>query len=195
MWEELRVTEPIGARFVLLQFITLSKGEKNIEIISVSFFYLNQYLLIYDNDLFSFSHPFISILSISKGKKLLSRVIRHCSPDQILSMLNVLVANFGSMDVCRDAASVIGLNNYNKVEGDSLLRSNQEIELFMNTVVPSMLGFVSNAPFRIIIALMKIFLEKNNVEYVARSKVRVIYFNSNSITAYSLIINFSHSLY
>ncbi|RUS25739.1 topoisomerase II-associated protein PAT1 [Jimgerdemannia flammicorona] len=112
----------------------------------------------------SFPHPFISIISISKGKKLLPRVARHCHPDQILTMLTMLVANFEFLDVCRTPVlfdPVTGL--VNSVAADAA-------ELFMNTIVPPMLAFVVEAPFRIVIGLMALFLDRNDVVWVARSK-------------------------
>ncbi|KAG0265452.1 hypothetical protein BG011_004672 [Mortierella polycephala] len=102
-------------------------------------------------------HPFISILNYSKGKKVIPRVLRHLLPEQTLTLLTMLVANFESLNVCK--AEV-----YADVQG------NQEIELFMNTIVPPLLGFVSEAPFRIVVGLLALFIERNNMVWVARSK-------------------------
>ncbi|KAF9366212.1 hypothetical protein BGX34_005138 [Mortierella sp. NVP85] len=118
MWNELRITVPIGTVY---------------------------------------PHPFISILNYSKGKKVIPRVLRHLLPEQTLSLLTMLVANFESLNVCK--AEV-----YNDVEG------NQEIELFMNTIVPPLLQFVSETPFRIVVGLLALFIERNNMVWVARSK-------------------------
>lgn len=70
----------------------------------------------------------------------------------------MLVANFESLNVCKSEV-------YADVQG------NQEIELFMNTIVPPLLGFVSEAPFRIVVGLLALFIERNNMIWVARSKV------------------------
>ncbi|KAI1315365.1 hypothetical protein EDD11_000924 [Mortierella claussenii] len=102
-------------------------------------------------------HPFISILNYSKGKKVIPRVLRHLLPEQTLTLLTMLVANFESLNVCKS-----------EVYAD--LQSNQEIELFMNTIVPPLLGFVSEAPFRIVVGLLALFIERNNMIWVARSK-------------------------
>lgn len=106
----------------------------------------------------SHPHPFISILNYSKGKKVIPRVLRHLLPEQTLTLLTMLVANFESLNVCK--AEV-----YADVQG------NQEIELFMNTIVPPLLGFVSETPFRIVVGLLALFIERNNMIWVARSKV------------------------
>ncbi|KAI7818802.1 topoisomerase II-associated protein PAT1-domain-containing protein [Gamsiella multidivaricata] len=102
-------------------------------------------------------HPFISILNYSKGKKVIPRVLRHLLPEQTLTLLTMLVANFESLNVCKSEV-------YADVQG------NQEIELFMNTIVPPLLGFVSEAPFRIVVGLLALFIERNNMIWVARSK-------------------------
>lgn len=102
-------------------------------------------------------HPFISILNYSKGKKVIPRVLRHLLPEQTLTLLTMLVANFESLNVCKSEV-------YADVQG------NQEIELFMNTIVPPLLGFVSEAPFRIVVGLLALFIERNNMVWVARSK-------------------------
>ncbi|KAF8975815.1 hypothetical protein BGZ46_008813 [Entomortierella lignicola] len=102
-------------------------------------------------------HPFISIVNYSKGKKVIPRVLRHLLPEQTLTLLTMLVANFESLNVCKSEV-------YADVQG------NQEIELFMNTIVPPLLGFVSEAPFRIVAGLLALFIERNNMIWVARSK-------------------------
>ncbi|KAF9290981.1 hypothetical protein BGZ68_005568 [Mortierella alpina] len=102
-------------------------------------------------------HPFISILNYSKGKKVIPRVLRHLLPEQTLTLLTMLVANFESLNVCKS-----------EVYADA--QANQEIELFMNTIVPPLLGFVSEAPFRIVVGLLALFIERNNMVWVARSK-------------------------
>lgn len=107
----------------------------------------------------SHPHPFISILNYSKGKKVIPRVLRHLLPEQTLTLLTMLVANFESLNVCKSEV-------YADVQG------NQEIELFMNTIVPPLLGFVSEAPFRIVVGLLALFIERNNMIWVARSKVK-----------------------
>ncbi|KAF9949890.1 hypothetical protein BGZ65_006998, partial [Modicella reniformis] len=102
-------------------------------------------------------HPFIAILNFSKGKKVIPRVLRHLLPEQTLTLLTMLVANFESLNVC-------------KAEVQEDVQGNQEIELFMNTIVPPLLGFVSEAPFRIVVGLLALFIERNNMLWVARSK-------------------------
>ncbi|KAG0230674.1 hypothetical protein BGW42_000792 [Actinomortierella wolfii] len=102
-------------------------------------------------------HPFIAILNFSKGKKVIPRVLRHLLPEQTLTLLTMLVANFESLNVCK-------AENYSDAQGM------QETDLFMNTIVPPLLGFVSETPFRIVVGLLALFIERNNMVWVARSK-------------------------
>ncbi|KAG9293188.1 hypothetical protein G9A89_010525 [Geosiphon pyriformis] len=111
----------------------------------------------------SYPHPFISILSVSKGKKVIPRVLRHCLPGQMLTMITMLVANFESLDVCKGA--LWGLN------GNLTTAVLDEVELFMNTVVPPLYQFVAEAPLKIVIGLLALFIERNNISWVSRSKV------------------------
>ncbi|CAG8610096.1 3557_t:CDS:10 [Ambispora leptoticha] len=111
----------------------------------------------------SFPHPFISILSVSKGKKVIPRVLRHCNKDQFTTLITMLVANFEALDVCKTA---IGGSNGNIKQ--SIL---DEVELFMNTVVPPLLQFVAEAPLKIVNGLLTLFIERNNIIWVAKSKV------------------------
>ncbi|CAG8742004.1 7730_t:CDS:2, partial [Funneliformis mosseae] len=105
----------------------------------------------------------VSILSVAKGKKVIPRVLRHCLPDQILTLITMLVANFEALDVCK--CVIWGPQG---IISPVML---EEIELFMNTVVPPLLQFVAEAPMRIVLGLFGLFIERNNIVWVARSKV------------------------
>lgn len=151
--------DPIGVKYVL--FISYVLTILYIAMLTAFYPYSLHHLS-------SFPHPFISIISISKGKKLLPRAARHCHPDQILTMLTMLVANFESLDVCHNPVL------FDPSTGTVNVAAADEAELFMSTIVPPMLAFVVEAPFRIVIGLMALFLERNNVIWVARSKVRTL---------------------
>ncbi|CAG8520246.1 10081_t:CDS:2, partial [Acaulospora colombiana] len=75
----------------------------------------------------------------------------------------MLVANFESLDVCKGA--VWG------PQGSVSPIILEEVELFMNTVVPPLLQFVAEAPLGIVIRLFGLFVERNSIVWVARSKV------------------------
>jgi DNA topoisomerase 2-associated protein PAT1 len=91
-------------------------------------------------------------------------------------MLTMLVANFESLDVCR-TPSVSVFAEDGKIDFEQE-QHEEEIDLFMNTVMPPMLGFIAEAPFRIAIGLMALFLERNNVAWVGRSKAGLVLLTS-----------------
>jgi DNA topoisomerase 2-associated protein PAT1 len=75
----------------------------------------------------------------------------------------MLVANFETLDVCKGA--IWGPQG---IVSPAML---EEVELYMNTVVPPLLQFVAEAPMRIVLGLFGLFVERNNIAWVARSKV------------------------
>ncbi|CAG8813674.1 1515_t:CDS:1, partial [Racocetra fulgida] len=95
------------------------------------------------------------ILSVPKGKKVIPRVIRHCLPEQIFNLITILVSNFETLDVCKGA--IWG------PQGNVSPTMLEEVELFMNTVVPPLLQFVAESPLRIVIGLFGLFIERNNI--------------------------------
>lgn len=112
-------------------------------------------------------HPFISILSVHKGKKLIPRIARHCSPEKIYSMLKLVVAHFDSLKVCQMATS----NTPSQGQDQSDFVSLEDVELFMNTVIPPMLAYVAEAPFNTVCDLIQLMMQRNDLMYVGKSKV------------------------
>ncbi|KAI8053469.1 topoisomerase II-associated protein PAT1 [Syncephalis plumigaleata] len=112
----------------------------------------------------SFPHPFIGLLSLGKGKKVLPRVLRHCTPDQTLSILTVLFACMDQVDAVR-----LGVQ---ATHGVATLSSHalEQIDLFHNHSIPPLLVFLSDTPMRVIIALLSLLIERVNIAWVARSK-------------------------
>ncbi|ORX64780.1 hypothetical protein K493DRAFT_321950 [Basidiobolus meristosporus CBS 931.73] len=111
-----------------------------------------------------YPHPFIRFLNIPKGKKLIPRILRHAIPEKGLSMVTTLVANFESLNVCR--GGVFG------PQSTILPETLEEIDLFVNTVIASLLErFIMEVPMKTINGLLSVFIERNNIAWVARSKV------------------------
>ncbi|OZJ04385.1 hypothetical protein BZG36_02406 [Bifiguratus adelaidae] len=112
----------------------------------------------------TYPHPFIAFLSVPKAKKLVARIVRHLTPEQTLTMLTMLVANFDSLDVCQpglyDISAPAGINK----------DVQYQIDYFVNHVIPFALGFISDAPFKIVLGLMAIFLDRNNIPKITKTK-------------------------
>lgn len=109
-------------------------------------------------------HPFIAFLSHSKGKKAIPRIFRHIDQEQRVTILTMIVVHLDSLDVVRWAQPRLG-----EVQPPAAVR--EEIDLFSQAVMPSLLGYVNEAPFNIIIGLLGLVLAQTHVQTVARTKV------------------------
>lgn len=115
--------------------------------------------------------PFlISMLSIAKGKKLIPRIVRQLNHDQNLTLLTVFAANFSKLQVCRHViypgTTVANVDEAKK----QMFVTFDDVELFMNNTVPPLLGFIAEAPLRIVNGLLLLLLEKNDILTVAQTK-------------------------
>ena len=110
-------------------------------------------------------HPFVSLLSTSKGKRLLPRALRHLSAEQTLTTMTMIVASFGSLDVVQSA---------HLLEDASATADREDIErqteAFANSIVPSMMQLVVGAPMKIVSGMLAVFIERNDAVKVVRSR-------------------------
>lgn len=111
-------------------------------------------------------HPFVQLLSHSKGKKAIPRVFRHLDDQQRLTMLTLIVIHLDILDVIRNA--------YPTPENTPLLpRVKEEIELFNHAVMPPLFSYVNEAPLNIIIGLLGLILDRVHVQGIIRTKIGV----------------------
>lgn len=113
-------------------------------------------------------HPFISILSFTKGKRLIPRVLRHTNPEQTLTLLTMLVANLETLDVIKSAIHA--------PRGVPTKAVQDEIDTFMNSIIPPLLGFIAEAPLRIMTGLLHLMMERNNIVWTARTKIGLTFY-------------------
>ncbi|KAJ5091936.1 hypothetical protein NUU61_006806 [Penicillium alfredii] len=109
-------------------------------------------------------HPFIALLSYPKGKKAIPRIFRHIDQEQRVTILTMIVVHLDSLDVVRLAQPVPG-------EAQPSLAVREAIDLFSLAIMPSLLGYVNEAPFNIIIGLLGLVIAQTHVQTVARTKV------------------------
>ncbi|KAJ6102824.1 hypothetical protein N7486_005251 [Penicillium sp. IBT 16267x] len=109
-------------------------------------------------------HPFIAFLSYPKGKKAIPRIFRHIDQEQRVTILTMIVVHLDSLDVVRLAQHA--------GPGDAQLSVavREAIDLFSLAVMPSLLGYVNEAPFNIIIGLLGLVIAQTQVMSVARTK-------------------------
>ncbi|KAF5361759.1 hypothetical protein D9756_002510 [Leucocoprinus leucothites] len=110
-------------------------------------------------------HPFISILGPSKGKKILPRLTRHLSSQRMLTLLTLLVACFGQLDVVRNAPFL------DSAEDDpEHIEVERQTNAFLASVMQSILPIVAKSNLRLITGLLGLLLDRSNVVAVARTK-------------------------
>lgn len=122
-------------------------------------------------------HPFVSLLSTVKGKRILPRALRHLSSEQTLTAMTMIVASFDRLDVVRES---VLLDEPVNVKGSTAVierRANvqRQTEAFVTSIVPNMLSLMATVPMRIVSGMLALFLERNNPVRVAQSKAGVAF--------------------
>ncbi|KAI0954891.1 hypothetical protein AcW1_006649 [Taiwanofungus camphoratus] len=110
-------------------------------------------------------HPFISLLTPIKGKRILPRVARHLSTQQMLTVLTLLVACFSQLDVVIQAPLLDSLDG-TKEQADV----EAQTQAFMASVVQSILPVVAKASLRLVSGLLGLLLDRSNIIDVARTR-------------------------
>lgn len=110
----------------------------------------------------SILHPFIALLSYPKGKKAIPRIFRHVSPEQRLTIMTIVMVHLNVLDVIR-------LDEPNESRYPSLQRD--EVELFSQTVMPSLFALVNDAELMIVIGVLSLILARVDVTAISRTKI------------------------
>ena len=109
-------------------------------------------------------HPFIAFLSYPKGKKAIPRIFRHMDQEQRLTILTMIIVHLNVLDVIR-----LMQPQPNGVQPSAGAR--EEVELFCQSVMPSLFGYINEAPLQIVMALLGVILDRSNMQAIARTKV------------------------
>jgi len=123
-------------------------------------------------------HPFIALLSATKGKKLLPRVLRHTNQQQTLTLLTLLVATFDSLDVVQEAP-ILDTNPNDPMFMNALAgpqrRTRKQVEIetetFLNVAIPLVMGTIGRAQLRIVTGMLGLLIERNDLIKLAKTKV------------------------
>lgn len=119
-------------------------------------------------------HPFVSLLSSAKGKRLLPRALRHLSQEQTLTALTMVVASFESLDVVQNGPLLDDLSDdASKIEARR--DAERQSETFATTIVPSMMAMASTAPMRIVSGMLALFVERNDPVRVSQTRPGVAF--------------------
>jgi DNA topoisomerase 2-associated protein PAT1 len=109
-------------------------------------------------------HPFITFLSCAKGKKAIPRIFRHINQEQRVTILTLILVHLDVLDVIRHAQLQPG-------ETQLPLIVREEVDLFVQAVVPSLFGYVNEAPMNIVIGLLGLVLGQTNVQGAAKTRI------------------------
>lgn len=111
-------------------------------------------------------HPFIAFLSCAKGKKAIPRIFPHLSFEQRTTILTMIVFHLDQLDVVQGAA----INN-----GETTLNSRmrENIELFISTVMPSLMQYFNDTGLDIVDGVMHLLATKLNVDLIAKTRIGV----------------------
>ena len=109
-------------------------------------------------------HPFIAFLSYPKGKKAIPRIYTHIDQEQRLTILTIIMIQLDMLDVIRFSQP-----HYAATHSSIIAR--EQIDLFLQTVMPSLFSNVTDAPFSVIIGLVGLMIERVNIPAIAKSQV------------------------
>jgi DNA topoisomerase 2-associated protein PAT1 len=109
-------------------------------------------------------HPFITLLSFNKTKKVMQRVFRHLTHQQRLTVLTLIVYSLDSLDVVKGAQ----VNNTNDIRFKAAMR--EKVELFMVNVMSTLFNFIGELDLDLVSQLLEIVSDRN-VGAIAKSKI------------------------
>lgn len=114
-------------------------------------------------------HPFVALLAIPKGIRILPRAIRHLSAEQTLTLLTLLVATFDTLEVVRDAPI---LDQPATVAEARQRRASveQKTEALLNALIAPIMTVVGHAPLRMVTGMLGLLMDRNDLLKVVRSK-------------------------
>jgi len=116
-------------------------------------------------------HPFISLLAVTKGKRILPRAIRHLSAEQTLTLLTLLVATFDTLDVVVDAPLLDQLDTATSAEGRARrVAVEAKTEALLNSIVAPVMAVVGQAQLRMVTGMLGLLMDRNDLVRVVRSK-------------------------
>ena len=109
-------------------------------------------------------HPFIAFLSYPKGKKAIPRIFSQIDPTQRLTILTIIMVQLDTLDVIRS-----GLPQFQSHQSPSVAR--EQVDLFLQTVMPTLFSYLTKAPLSIVMGLVGLLLDRVNVQAITHTRV------------------------
>ncbi|KAG2355143.1 topoisomerase II-associated protein PAT1 [Suillus spraguei] len=110
-------------------------------------------------------HPFVSLLTPVKGKKILPRLSRHITPPRMLTLLTLLVACFSQLDVVKHAPLLDSLEETSERQDVE-----RQTQAFLGSVLQSILPVIAKAELRVITGLLGLLLDRTNIVVSAQTR-------------------------
>ncbi|RFU78457.1 topoisomerase ii associated [Trichoderma arundinaceum] len=111
-------------------------------------------------------HPFIAFLSCAKGKKAIPRIFPHLSFEQRTTIMTMIIYHLDQLDVVNGAA-------VSDEETTLNARMRENIELFMSTVMPSLMQYFNDTGLDIVDGVLNLIATNLNVDLIAKTRVGV----------------------
>ena len=110
-------------------------------------------------------HPFIAFLSCGKGKKAIPRIFPHLDFEKRTTILTLIVYHLDQLDVVQG-----GVIN---AETTLNARMREDIELFISTVMPSLMQYFNDTGLDIVDGVLDLATKKLRVEMIAKTRIGV----------------------
>jgi DNA topoisomerase 2-associated protein PAT1 len=120
-------------------------------------------LRIHDQPANGHAHPFIALLSYSKGKKAMQRIFRHLTHEQRTTILTLVVVNLDGLDVVRNAQVTP-----EAVQLNAAMREN--VELFSVAVMSTLFNFLNELGLDLVAGVLGLVCTRD-VGVIAKSRI------------------------
>lgn len=119
---------------------------------------------------YSVPHPFIAILSSSKGKKLLPRVVRHADSHITLTILTLLLATLDSLDIVKKSPILDANPSPNSLAGSERSQIENDTDTFLKSTFPVLMTTIGTIPLRIVSGMVGLILKRTDPVFIAKSR-------------------------
>lgn len=110
-------------------------------------------------------HPFISLLTPTKGKRLFPRLLRHLSSSQVLTVFTLLLACFSQVDVVRYAPHPVPPHSKEDEAKE------KETDLFLGAIIPAFLSVLDRCELKIVAGMLGLIVQRCDVPRMSRTRV------------------------
>ncbi|KAL2267315.1 hypothetical protein VTJ83DRAFT_4592 [Remersonia thermophila] len=107
-------------------------------------------------------HPFIALLSYSKGMKAMQRIARHLTPEQRTTILTLIVVNLDSLEVVRNAQV--------SEAAQLSMAMRENVELFSLAVMSTLFNILNELDLDLVAGMLSLICQRN-VDAIAKSRV------------------------